>query len=252
VYVDMEHSPLRLDALEHFIAAMIDPAAIIRKGNTQPNVAVFARFPPYPSEGNMWIAKQALDLGIMGLLFNELETKEEAMKFVPGMRKPPRKGIPYTGPIGTRGSGGGPAAWFWGVSGEEYNVHADLWPLNPQGDLLMLPMMETITGVKNSMEIAKVPGVSALYIPGGGDLSTSLGVKSGDPDVEGAKQVVLQTCRLAKIVCGARASNPAEVARRIKEGFKFITLGHVDGGLNYEAGEALRAARAELRAAGEK
>jgi 4-hydroxy-2-oxoheptanedioate aldolase len=105
---------------------------------------------------DQWIYKQALDLGVMGFFFNELGTKEEAMKYVPIMRKFPRKGLLYTGPIGTRGSGGGPAAWFWGLTGEEYDEHADLWPINPEGDLLMVPMIETIEGVHNSMEIAKV------------------------------------------------------------------------------------------------
>jgi hypothetical protein len=48
-------------------------------------------------------------------------------------------------------------------------------------------------------------------------MSTSMGVKYNDPEVENAKQQVLQTCRATKIVCGARASTPAEVAKRVKE-----------------------------------
>jgi len=46
-YVDMEHGPLNLDGLAYCVAAMVDKAAILKKGNAQPNVALFARFPPY-------------------------------------------------------------------------------------------------------------------------------------------------------------------------------------------------------------
>jgi hypothetical protein len=46
-YVDMEHGPLNLDGLAYCVAAMVDKAAILKKGNAQPKVALFARFPPY-------------------------------------------------------------------------------------------------------------------------------------------------------------------------------------------------------------
>jgi hypothetical protein len=68
-YVDMEHGPLNLDGLAYCVAAMVDKAAVLKKGNAQPNVALFARFPPYGRdlESNDWIVKQALDMGLMGI-----------------------------------------------------------------------------------------------------------------------------------------------------------------------------------------
>jgi 2-keto-3-deoxy-L-rhamnonate aldolase RhmA len=71
-YVDMEHGPLNLDGLAYCIAAMVDKAAVLKKGNAQPNVALFARFPPYGRDlqANDWIVKQALDMGLMGIIFN--------------------------------------------------------------------------------------------------------------------------------------------------------------------------------------
>src|SRR6267142_5628680 len=42
-YVDMEHGPLNLDGLAYCVAAMVDKAAVLKKGNAQPNVALFAR-----------------------------------------------------------------------------------------------------------------------------------------------------------------------------------------------------------------
>src|SRR6266567_7571254 len=81
-YVDMEHGPLNLDGLAYCVAAMVDKAAILKKGNAQPKVALFARFPPYGRdlESNDWIVKQALDLGLMGVIFNGIDNKEQALR----------------------------------------------------------------------------------------------------------------------------------------------------------------------------
>jgi hypothetical protein len=46
VYLDMEHGPMDFEGLHRFTVGMIDKATIQKKGNLQPNVAVFARFAP--------------------------------------------------------------------------------------------------------------------------------------------------------------------------------------------------------------
>src|SRR6266478_5306701 len=92
-YVDMEHGPLNLDGLAYCIAAMVDKAAILKKGNAQPNVALFARFPPYGRDlqSNDWIVKQALDMGLMGIIFNGVDNKEQMTRLVQYMRYPQQK-----------------------------------------------------------------------------------------------------------------------------------------------------------------
>src|SRR5919199_1043339 len=62
VYADLEHNPLDFPALNMFLLGMTDKAAIVKKGNLQPNVALFARFPP-EADQSQWIVKQALDIG---------------------------------------------------------------------------------------------------------------------------------------------------------------------------------------------
>src|SRR4051812_49637082 len=69
VYVDMEHTPMDFPALHQFSIGMVDKATALKKGNAQPNVALFARFAPYGREQAQWIAKQALDIGLMGVIF---------------------------------------------------------------------------------------------------------------------------------------------------------------------------------------
>src|SRR5450755_2712630 len=50
VYLEMEHGPMDFSGLQQFSVGMIDKAAILKKGNVQPNVAIFARFAPYGRE----------------------------------------------------------------------------------------------------------------------------------------------------------------------------------------------------------
>ena len=226
-YVDMEHGPLNLDGLAYCVAAMVDKAAILKKGNAQPKVALFARFPPYGRdlESNDWIVKQALDMGLMGVIFNGVENKEQMTRLIRFMRYPQQKTSKYQQPPGLRGYAPGNAVFAWGVSAAEYERHADVWPLNPEGDLLAIPMIETLEGLKNVDEIAAVPGVGAIFIGAGGDLHQYLGVPQDAPEVEQARQTILAACKAHNVACGITALTKADVDRRLKEGWKMIRTG---------------------------
>ena len=165
VYADMEHNPLDFPGLAIFLLGLTDKAAIVSKGNLQPNVALFARFPQEADEST-WVVKQALDIGLMGVIFNGVDTKEQAVSAVRAMRYPPLKGETRREPIGIRGYGTGGATWAWGVNAAEYERRADVWPLNPDGDLLAIVMIESVVGMKNLNEIAAVPG-RRRAVPGG-------------------------------------------------------------------------------------
>jgi 4-hydroxy-2-oxoheptanedioate aldolase len=226
-YVDMEHGPLNLDGLAYCVAAMVDKAAILKKGNAQPNVALFARFPPYGRdlESNDWIVKQALDMGLMGVIFNGVENKEQMTRLIRFMRYPQQKTSKYQQPPGLRGYAPGNAIFAWGVSAAEYERRADVWPLNPEGDLLAIPMIETLEGLKNVDEIAAVPGVGAIFIGAGGDLHQYLGVPQDSPEVEQARQTILTACKAHNVACGITALTKTDVDKRLKEGWRMIRTG---------------------------
>jgi 4-hydroxy-2-oxoheptanedioate aldolase len=226
-YVDMEHGPLNLDGLAYCVAAMVDKAAILKKGNAQPKLALFARFPPYGRdlESNDWIVKQALDMGLMGVIFNGVENKEQMTRLIRFMRYPQQKTSKYQQPPGLRGYAPGNAVFAWGVSAAEYERHADVWPLNPEGDLLAIPMIETLEGLKNVDEIAAVPGVGAIFIGAGGDLHQYLGVPQDSPEVEQARLTILAACKAHNVACGITALTKADVDRRLTEGWKMIRTG---------------------------
>jgi 4-hydroxy-2-oxoheptanedioate aldolase len=226
-YVDMEHGPLNFDGLAYCVAAMVDKGEALKKGNAQPKVALFARFPAFGRdlESNDWIVKQALDLGLMGIIFNGVDNKEQAERLVRYMRYPQQKTSMYQQPPGLRGEGAGNAVFAWGISSAEYERHADLWPLNPQGDLLAIMMVETTEGLKNVDEIAAVPGVGALFVGVGGDLHRYLGVPRDSPEVEAAFQTILKACKAHNVACGITALTKDEIDRRLKEGWKMIRTG---------------------------
>jgi len=221
VYADMEHNPLDFAGLATFLLGLTDKAAILSKGNLQPNVALFARFPPEADESN-WVVKQALDMGLMGVIFNGVDRREQAVEAIRTMRYPPAKGEARREPVGIRGYGTAAATWAWGVSAAEYERRADVWPLNPDGDLLAVLMIESVEGLQNVDAIASVPGVGALFLGAGGDLSRSMGVRPDAPEVEAGFQRVLAACKTHNVACAISAASGADVARRVKEGWRII------------------------------
>jgi 4-hydroxy-2-oxoheptanedioate aldolase len=221
VYADLEHNPLDFPALNTFLLGMTDRAAVLKKGNLQPDVALFARFPP-EADQSQWVVKQALDIGLMGVIFNGVDSKDQAVLAVRSMRYPQLKGSAHMEPRGMRGYGPTGATWVWGVSGADYERRADVWPLNPEGDLLATIMIESVEGLKQLDEIASVPGVGALFLGAGADLSRSLGVAQNSPEVEAAFQQVLRACKAHKVACAITANSANDVARRVREGWNII------------------------------
>ena len=245
VYVDMEHNPLRFERLEQFVAYLVagDKAGILDRGNAQMHPPVFARFPPYGREQTQWIVKHALDLGLMGILINNVETPEQAENIVRTIRPRQLRTSAIPNPPGVRGTVQCP---FWGVGRAECRQRADLWPLNPRGDLLFWAMIETREGVENADAIAQVPGVGGFYLGAGGDLSSSYGAESAeDPEVAAAFEHLLDVCRTRDLACGGTVT-PANAALRMEQGYRIFNFGGANGGLT----ETNAAARNAVIAAG--
>jgi 4-hydroxy-2-oxoheptanedioate aldolase len=221
VYVDMEHTPLDISGLHMFNIGMIDKATAVKKGSVAPNVALFARFPPEADEG-AWVVKQALDIGLMGVIFNGVDTREQALAAVQSMRYPQLRGSKYFEPAGKRGAAPTLATWIWGLTTEEYERHADLWPLNPEGDLLAIAMIESVEGLKNIDAILSTPGIGATFIGNANDLRHSMGVPVNSPEVETARQTILAGCKRHNVACGITVANGMEMVRRLDEGWKMI------------------------------
>jgi 4-hydroxy-2-oxoheptanedioate aldolase len=245
VYIDMEHNPLRFQEMKEFLAFITagDKAGMIKRGNGQVRPAVFARFPPYGREQTLWMVKHALDIGLNGIIINNIETKEQAENIVRTMRPSQRRDSKIPSPPGVRGT---VVCGFWAAGGAECRRHADLWPLNPEGDLIFWPMIETMEGVRNADAIAQVPGVGGFYLGASNDLSADLGVPVTHPDVDAAMAKIMSVCQARNIPCGGTVS-AANAAQFMKQGYKIINFGSAGGGLN-AANEAARLATVQAGA----
>lgn len=246
IFIDMEHSPYDLETLQQFLLGMTNKERVLEKGNLQMDVTPLVRIPMNGRENLQWLVKQVLDVGAFGIVFPYVETREETENAISSMRYPQRRGDAAMEPAGTRGASPGIARWFWGAS--DYFDRADVWPLDPRGDLLAVIQIESKKAVENIEEIAAVPGVGAIFI-GPSDLSISYGVpgQREHPEVAAGMEKVLNVCKRRNIPCGLTTSADS-VEQYLKEGYSFVTVGYWnDAGISGGVAEALEIGR---RAAG--
>ena len=207
--IDMEHGPYRIDELR----TRFEEFARMRRPNGQLQVTPGVRIPMYGDENPSWLVKQVLDIGALAIVFPQIDTAEEALRAVRSMRIPPQRGAAHPDPPGIRGAGlwstdGFTGFPLWGaMDADEYMRRADLWPLNPAGELFAYIMIESPEGVRNIRGILDVPGIGGILI-GVNDLSISLGVgratRAGQPlapEAQAAVRHVLDACLEKKVLC---------------------------------------------------
>jgi 2-keto-3-deoxy-L-rhamnonate aldolase RhmA len=167
------------------------------------------------------IAKQ-LNLGASGIVFVTVESADEVRAGLAAMR--------FKSKGGTRPEDVGDAPALWGMSEKAYREKADLWPLNPQGELINFTIVESKAGLANVREIAAVPGIGVLF-PGAGTLrgqfttTDSAGRRHFDQTSwEAAIQQVLAACKEFNVPCGYPA-NAGDIEWRMQQGFSVFVIG---------------------------
>jgi 4-hydroxy-2-oxoheptanedioate aldolase len=167
--------------------------------------------------------KQTLAAGVHGLLLCHAETPGAARAFVEAARYPFHTAAAGLGG-GRRGSGGQePAAAIWGLSPAEYLDRADLWPLNPDGELMLGLKIENRRALANAEASAAVPGL-AFAEWGPGDLGMSFGHKDAhDPpypsDMAAARARVKAACDHAGLAF-LEMVRPDNVVAQLEDGVK--------------------------------
>ena len=171
---EMEHNPWDSGRLRDCLQYMLNRAQIAKAGLVPP-VTPLVRIPVNGIEMAQWQAKQALDVGCFGIVFPHISTVEEAANAVGACRYPRLTSAANYEPVGIRGDGPTAAARYWGVSQQDYYQKADVWPLNPQGEIFCILQIEDTRGVENlDAMLTKVKGIGAILI-GEGDLGQELG-----------------------------------------------------------------------------
>jgi 4-hydroxy-2-oxoheptanedioate aldolase len=236
VVYEMEHNPWDIRALRDSLQYMLNRGQIAKSGSVAPSVTPMVRIPPNGAEKGQFQAKQALDLGVYGIIWPHISTVEEAYNAVASCRYPRLKDKPMYEPAGVRGDGPTQAVRYWGLSQQEYYERADVWPLDPKGEILVILQMEDTQGIENLDDIlSKVPGIGCILI-GEGDLSQELGYprQYEHPEVLKWMARVVETCKKHKVPVGHPHVDANNAERIIKEGYTFLMCAPVQsfGGLN--------------------
>ena len=83
-------------------------------------------------------------------------------------------------------------------------------------------MIESVEGLQNLDAISSTPGVGALFVGAANDLTRSMGVRPGSPEVEAGLQKVLAACKAHRLGCAITANTGNDIARRVREGWNII------------------------------
>src|SRR5207245_9875921 len=148
VVYELDHNFWDARALRDAMQYMLNRRQIVQGGTLAPAVTPMVRIPPNGGEYNQWLAKQALDLGVYGVLWPHISTVDQARNAVAACRYPRLKTAPLYEPAGIRGDGPTAAVRYWGLSQQDYYARADVWPLNPKGEVLVILMMEESHGME--------------------------------------------------------------------------------------------------------
>ncbi len=172
---------------------------------------------------NSWMFEQVLATGVHGILLCHATTAGAVRAFVEAVRYPNREqGVGREGlQEGHRGAHGAPtASKIWGVSNEEYMNKADVWPLNPNGEILLGVKIEDKFGFANVNEIVKVPGIG--FGEGGpGDMALSFGFKPGDPKAKEVQERIFAAAKAQHLYWLGISDGPfneASIEQAIKSG----------------------------------
>jgi len=206
-----------------FIRAAADFGALSRTPFphfTAPFMVKTPKIAPDTAAGVANISRE-LNLGVSGIMFVETESADEVKAGIAAMR--------FSSKGGTRSDEVGMAPTIWGMTEARYKQKADLWPLNPDGELVNWTIVESKAGLAHVREIAAVKGIGVLW-PGAGTLrgvfSTTNAAGERVLDTvgwENAIQQVLAACKEFHVPCGFPAT-PADIEMRMKQGFSVFVM----------------------------
>lgn len=227
VMIECEHQPWDPLVLRDAFQYLLNRRLIASSGSVAPAVTPIVRIPANGAEFSQWLAKQALDLGAYGIVWPHVSTVEQAQAAVAACRYPTQSHHPLHHPFGQRGDGPTNAARYWGLTQQEYYRKADVWPLNPEGEILTILMIEDLEGVTNLRDILKeVKGIGAVMI-GEGDLSQELGIprQYEHPELLSAMAQILAVCKEYGVPVAHPHVTTQNAERIFNEGYRLLVCG---------------------------
>ena len=224
VVFEMEHNPWDPNALQDCLQYLLNRKQILETGSLAPTITPIVRIPANGGENNQWLAKQALDRGVYGVVWPHVSSVEQAYNAVSACRYPRPKTAAFHEPVGVRGDGPHTCSRYWGLSQQDYYRKADVWPLNPQGEILVILMIEDVQAITNLDDMLRnVPGIGCVLI-GEGDLSQELGVprQYEHPIVKDAMANIVSICKKHSVRVGHPHVTTKNVESVLAEGYTFL------------------------------
>ena len=216
-------------AFAEFVKGMADAGALRQAASPRlphPLIVKMHRIAPDPAAAAEHIARQ-LNLGVSGVVFVGVESADEVRAGLAAMR--------FRSKGGTRPDDVGDAPAYWGMSEQQYRERADVWPLDPDGELINWTIVESREGLARIREIAAVEGIGVLW-PGAGTLrgvfttTDASGRRVFDEQGwENAIQQVLAACKEFGVACGYPA-NERDIELRMRQGFSVFIMNWGEAG----------------------
>jgi 2-keto-3-deoxy-L-rhamnonate aldolase RhmA len=193
VMIDMEHSALSLSDTQNALQVMGEG---------------ILRIVRVPGNDEIWI-KRTLDTGCDGIIIPMVNSAQEAEKIIRASKYP----------LAGDRSVGVARAHKYGETFKEYVTDANT-------DLIIMPQIEHITGVRNIDSILQVDGISAIFI-GPYDLSASMGLTGqvNHPEVRGAIDLIKSKCREAGLPYAIFGASPEAMEQEFRDGCRFLLCG---------------------------
>jgi 4-hydroxy-2-oxoheptanedioate aldolase len=166
---------------------------------------------------------RALDAGAYGVICPNIESVEDAKRFV---------GAAHYAPMGFRSVGPKRGLLYGGAD----------YIQNANQTVLTIGQIESVAGLENVDAIAAVPGLDMLYV-GPADLAISMGLaprqNSDDPVLMAAVDRILAAARRAGLRTGMHGTTADYALQMIAKGFDLVTVTSDEALL--AAGKAVRA-----------
>lgn len=200
VMIDCEHAETNTESIVHMCRAseMYGMAPLVRVYD--------------PDDGPMM--SRMLDVGVHGVMAPLVGTPEQAANVVN-----------YTkyAPLGKRGANGGRGP-RWGAYGNYIQASNTC--------SLSIAQCESLEGLNNIEKIAATPGLDVIFV-GTGDLSLEMGIQfkadsaashtTDAPEIVEAVNRILKACQDNGVIPGIVTASAEDAARRIRQGFRFVT-----------------------------
>lgn len=236
---DLEGAALDFSRLRDFMRGLAD-AGPTRSGHRTP--AVIVTLPLYGFDvatirANHWMIQQALAAGVHGLHLCHAQRPEAVAEFIRAVRyEIHSQGVGAGLEGGLRMFGAHEfASGIWGVSARAYYGVADVWPLNPKGEIMIGVKIEDRTGLAHTEAIVRVPGVifaewgprDTSYAHGHLDVAFDYGRKPGvvePPPLRAAAERVIAASKAARVFVLDNV-RPENVTQQIDAGMMILAGG---------------------------